>query len=74
MQKVRMFDCETALRSSFITEETRRESYEKVNKEKMHLLILEQLSHFDMTAREIATSLYQQGKVLERQDSRFSQD
>lgn len=46
MQKVRMFDCETALRSSFVTEETRRESYEKVNKEKNALINLRAIKSF----------------------------
>ena len=37
----------------------------KINKEAIHILILEQLGYEAMTAREIATVLYKHKKVLE---------
>lgn len=65
MYQMSFFENETALRSHSITKKTRRESYEKVDKRKMHTIILEQLSYGDMTAREIATVLYKHKQVLE---------
>ena len=65
MYQMSFFSNEIALRSSSITKQTRRESYKKVNKEAIHILILEELEYGAMTAREIATVLYKHKKVLE---------
>lgn len=62
MQKT--FDCESAYRSSQITKQTRRDAHRKVNKNRMYALILRQLKHKNMTAREIAVALYKDGLVL----------
>ena len=65
MYQMSFFGNETALRSHSITKQTRRESNKKINKEAIHILILEQLGYEAMTAREIATVLYKHKKVLE---------
>ena len=65
MYQMSFFGNETALRSHSITKQTRRESHKKINKEAIHILILEQLEYGAMTAREIATVLYKHKKVLE---------
>lgn len=64
MYQMSFFSNEIALRSSSITKQTRRESHKKVNKEAIHILILEQLEYGAMTAREIATVLYKHKKSI----------
>ena len=64
MYQMSFFGNETALRSHSITKQTRRESHKKVNKEAIHILILEQLEYGAMTAREIATVLYKHKKSV----------
>ena len=44
MYQMSFFGNETALRSHSITKQTRRESHKKVNKEAIHILILEHLN------------------------------
>lgn len=62
---MQVIDNETALRSTAITKQTRRESNKKVNKEAMHTMILQELDYNNMTAREIAKRLYEKKQVLE---------
>lgn len=48
---------------SIETAQTRRESHRKTNKENMYSKVLEVLESEDLTAREIAEQLYNNGEI-----------
>ena len=65
MERLNMFRCPTAYKSSRITRQTRRESNQKLDKKAIHKLVLDQLTYGGMTAREIGVILYRHGLVRE---------